>query len=192
MQGVNKYRFISIIIIVWSLDLITKIWAVASLSNREVIHVIGDTLVFRLVYNTGGVFGIFQGNPMVFQSLTGFAILFLFVYFIKTPNKIELFNTTIALILGGALGNFTDRFFRPGVVDFIEMGIGIHRWPTYNVADASISVGAVLLAIAFYKMEEDIQNEPLVLPDKKAPKNKYSPKNIMSKIKHQKKTKGSH
>ena len=153
MEGVNKYRFFSIVIIIWFLDLLTKMWAVSKLSSGHFINLISDYLVFRLVYNTGGVFGIFQGYPMVFQVLTGFAILFLFFYFIQTPNKISLFNLAISLILGGAFGNFTDRFFRHGVVDFIEMGIGSYRWPTYNVADMSISVGACLLIIAFYIME---------------------------------------
>ncbi len=152
-----KYRFFSTVVICWSLDVVTKIWAVDALSNYKLISVIGDYLRFRLVYNTGGVFGIFQGNPMVFQVLTGIAIVFLIIYFIKTVPKSDLFIWAVSLILGGAFGNFTDRFFRVGVVDFIDMGIGAKRWPTYNVADSCISIGAVLLAIAFYKMEKEAQ-----------------------------------
>ena len=149
-----RIRFISVIIICWSFDFVTKIWAIDVLSNNQIINVISDVLRFRLIYNTGGVFGIFQGNPLIFHFLTGIAILFLITYFIKTPEKNDLFIWAVSLILGGAFGNFTDRFFRPGVVDFIDMGIGSARWPTYNVADSCISIGAVLLAISFYQMEK--------------------------------------
>ena len=91
---------------------------------------------------------------MIFQILTGVSIVFLIIYFIKIPDKNNLFIWSVSFILGGAFGNFTDRFFRHGVVDFIDMGIDNHRWPAYNIADSSISVGAVLLIIAFYKMEK--------------------------------------
>ena len=62
----------------------------------------------------------------------------------------------IAAILGGALGNFTDRFYgtTPGVVDFIDVRFGNFRWFIFNIADAFICVGAFLLAIAFYKFEK--------------------------------------
>jgi signal peptidase II len=150
-------RFFIVVSLIWIADAITKIWAVDSLSNGETIEVLGTYLRFRLVYNTGGVFGTFQGNPMIFQFLTGFAIVFLFFYFIKTPEDSPLFRTSVSLIMGGAFGNFTDRFFRHGVVDFIDMGVGYYRWPTYNIADSFISTGAVLLAIAFYKIEKELK-----------------------------------
>lgn len=151
-----RIRFITTIVIIWVLDFITKIWAVKALSPEAgpTINVISDLLRFRLIYNTGGVFGIFQNNPMFFQILTGIAIIFLVIYYLRTPESNRLFHTAISFVLGGAFGNFTDRFFRKGVVDFIDMGIGNHRWPTYNVADAFISVGAVLLVIAFIQIEK--------------------------------------
>ena len=154
MSRAVKCRFVSVVVVIWILDFLTKWWAVDALSGGRSVPVLGDWLRFYLVYNTGGVFGIFQGNPMVFQSLTGVAIIFLLVYFIKTPDKNNLFIWAVSFILGGAFGNFTDRFFRIGVVDFIDMGIGTKRWPTYNVADSCISIGACLLIIAFYQMEK--------------------------------------
>jgi len=140
---------------VWLFDFLTKIWAVQALKSNSGFSVIGDYLRFHYVLNRGGIFGIGQGNPMFFQVLTGIAILFLVIYYIRTHESGPLFETSVSMILGGALGNFTDRFFRPGVVDFIDMGLGDHRWPTYNIADAFISIGAVLLAIAFYQFEKE-------------------------------------
>ena len=157
MSNLVKYRFIGVVTLVWFLDFITKCWAVDALSSGTVISVFGHWFRFYLVYNTGGVFGIFQGNPMVFQCLTGIAIIFLLIYFIKTPDKNDLFIWAVSLILGGAFGNFTDRFFRHGVVDFIDMGIGNKRWPAYNIADSCISIGACLLIIAFYQMEKALK-----------------------------------
>jgi len=71
-------------------------------------------------------------------------------------QKSMLFCSSMALIIGGAVGNITDRLVpgRPGVVDFISIGVdGIYRWPSFNVADSSIVVGAFLLAIIFIREE---------------------------------------
>ena len=155
MAKYQKYRMIIVIIMVWFLDLITKTWAVNALADKDrTINILGDVLRFRLAFNTGGVFGIFQGNPVTFHILTGLAIVFLIIYFIKTPDKNNAFIWATSLILGGAFGNFTDRFFYHGVIDFIDMGINDLRWPTYNIADSCISIGAIILIIAFYKMEQ--------------------------------------
>ena len=97
-----------------------------------------------------------QGHAWIFQILTGFAILFLIYYYYRSPEGSLVFTLAIAAILGGALGNFTDRFYgaTPGVVDFIDVRFGQFRWFIFNVADAFICVGAFLLAIAFYKFEK--------------------------------------
>lgn len=154
-------RFIAIIIIIWVMDFISKYYALEFLDpakNASITYqgysILGDWFRLRLTYNTGGVFGIFQGNAFVFHLLTGAAILFLLLYYLKTQDFSKLFQLSISFILGGALGNFTDRFFRPGVVDFIDMGIGTYRWPTYNIADSFITVGAIMLAVAFYQIEK--------------------------------------
>jgi signal peptidase II len=150
----TNLKAIFIIIVVWGLDVVSKYFAVKYLADGSSVRILGDYLQFRLVYNTGGVFGIFQGNAMIFHILSGIAILFLLIYYLKSPYEDVFFNTAICFVLGGALGNFTDRFFRTGVVDFVDMGFGINRWPTYNVADAFISIGAVLLLISLYLTEK--------------------------------------
>ncbi len=152
-------RFICIVIIVWAADTFSKLWAVKALTSQPKLEFLGELLQFRLIYNTGGIFGVAPGNALVFQALTGMAITFLLLYYYKHPDRGSLFDLSISLVLGGALGNFTDRFFRPGVVDFIDMdffdipAIGIYRWPTYNIADAFISVGTVLMIISFLSFE---------------------------------------
>jgi len=148
-------KFIAGVVAVWSMDILTKIWAVQNLVENQTKPFLGDTLQFVLRFNTGGIFGIFQDNAMFFQIMTGLAITLLIVFYIKTPSNVKVFDFAISLILGGALGNFTDRFFREGVVDFIDMGIGLSRWPTYNLADAFITIGAVVLLYALYLIEKE-------------------------------------
>lgn len=145
-----------VLLFVWILDFFTKQWALENLVNQGFLPILGDYLGFELTFNTGGVFGIFQGNAMVFQVITGVAIIFLFIFYAKGVSPEEntpLFRLAMAFVLGGAFGNFTDRFYKPGVVDFINMGIGPYRWPTYNVADAFITIGAILLGISFILYE---------------------------------------
>ena len=77
-------------------------------------------------------------------------------YYYRSPENSKVFSLAIAAILGGALGNFTDRFYGsiPGVVDFIDVRFGAFRWFVFNIADAFICVGACLLAISFYQFEK--------------------------------------
>ncbi|MES0491714.1 MAG: signal peptidase II [Leptospirales bacterium] len=151
-------HFLATVIAVWALDVITKIWAVRNLQEGVTESVIDSFFNYTLYYNTGGILGIFPDHPMIFQIMTGIAIILLIVFYIKTPSSNRIFHITIALIAGGALGNFTDRFFRKGVVDFLDVYIFSFRWPTFNVADAFISVGAVLLVYVFYQMEKEEKN----------------------------------
>ncbi|MDH4262802.1 MAG: signal peptidase II [Spirochaetia bacterium] len=144
-----------IIFFVWGTDVVSKYFIEKNFSDGSTLRIFGDYLQFRLVYNTGGVFGIFQNNAMIFHILSGIAILFLLIYYLRSTYEDVFFNIAIYFVLGGALGNFTDRFFRKGVVDFIDMGFGINRWPTYNVADAFISIGAIALLISFYLSEKN-------------------------------------
>jgi signal peptidase II len=149
--------FLSVLVVVYISDLVSKLWILRRLGSiGQSETVIDNFLYFTLTRNEGGVFGLLQGYAWFFQILTGFAIVFLLYYYYKTSENSRLFSLAIAAILGGALGNFTDRFYgsTPGVVDFIDIRIGSFRWFIFNIADAFISVGALLLAIAFYRFEK--------------------------------------
>ena len=78
-------------------------------------------------------------------------------YYFYEKNMPALFRYSMALIIGGALGNIIDRLIpaRPGVVDFISMGVdGFYRWPTYNIADSAIVIGAIFLVIVVFREEK--------------------------------------
>jgi signal peptidase II len=139
---------VGIVATVVSVDVLTKTWAVAALSDGPV-DVVGDTVRFDLVRNPGGAFSFLSGagvTPVLAILAVGVTI-----YLVRLLGRTDdrWMVVALALILGGALGNLVDRVFRsPGflrgeVVDFVSVG----WWPTFNVADSALSVGIVLLLV---------------------------------------------
>jgi len=107
------------------------------------------------VHNRGAIFGFFNqgGNPLVYLILTlaSLTALGLVVYyFVKVPLAERLLKATLSLVLAGALGNLVDRLLRGYVIDFIDIYIGKYHWPSFNVADSCISIGAVFLIYIFF------------------------------------------
>lgn len=137
-----------------ALDLVTKYFAEAVLSHRPV-PVIGDYVVLRLVYNQCAAFGLCLGPPgysrWIFLALALLALVVLASMVRHTPDQDRLRLFVLALLVAGAIGNVLDRLrSAQGVVDFIEVGIGSYRWPTFNVADSAITVGAIALAVSLW------------------------------------------
>ncbi len=124
-------------------DQLTKWWALTRLSSGP-IHVIG-TLDLELSRNTGASFSLFQGKSFVIVPVAVVLVVVLGVMAWRAPSTGRA--AILGLILGGALGNLCDRFFRSdhgAVVDFVALHFG----PTFNVADASIVVGCALLLVS--------------------------------------------
>jgi signal peptidase II len=141
------------------LDVITKALAVAYLSPMRMPHeVFGDGVRLTLVYNPGAAFGLHLGrySRWIFMLLTVGALVILFRLFRSTRSGDRTRVIALALVCGGALGNLLDRIRSPlGVVDFIDVGIGDARWPTFNVADMAVSTGAFLLAWVLWGEDRD-------------------------------------
>lgn len=106
---------------------------------------------FRIVHweNTGAAFGMFQGGGVIFGILAGVVTVFIIYYFPQIPAKEKLMRVSLAMQMGGAIGNLTDRILFGPVLDFISVG----QFPVFNIADASISVGVALLIYALWKSE---------------------------------------
>jgi signal peptidase II len=129
------------------LDRATKVWAERSLAGRSPVEVVPGVLNLRFTQNPAGAFGLFGGIPLLFLVATLVAVLAIAV------ASRRLTSTGVAvglgLIMGGALGNLTDRIARgPGlsgtVVDFFDLG----WWPVFNVADVGIVLGAALVIVS--------------------------------------------
>ncbi|MFO7589526.1 MAG: signal peptidase II [Acidimicrobiia bacterium] len=128
-------------------DQLTKAWAVSALDDGP-ISIIGTTIELRLGYNSGAAFSLF-GDYGVVLALLAIAMVVVLVRMVHRSKDVWMIGA-LALVLGGALGNLADRMFRaPGflrgaVVDFVH----IDPIPTFNVADAALTVGAVTLVLA--------------------------------------------
>lgn len=146
--GVFRTRHFLIALAVFILDQISK-GLVQGLPRRESVDVIPN--LFRIVHveNSGAAFGLFQNadSPLKNALLIAFSLAALIVVFALLWKNAQsrLSGLALALIFGGACGNLFDRLLRGSVVDFLLFYIGPHEWPTFNLADSAIVIGAGLL-----------------------------------------------
>jgi len=128
------------------LDQITKAAVVRHFARGDQADVLGTVLRIGHAQNSGAVFGIFKGAGkffMVFSIVASVIIIGVAALTRGAPTRIKM---GLGLLLGGALGNLIDRLRFGAVVDFIDIGVGDRlRWPSFNVADAAITAGVVLL-----------------------------------------------
>ena len=158
-------------------DVTSKAWAELTLSKRTALDpaivLITDHLSFTLAYNRGGAWGLLQNaSEMIrrpfFLLVSGLAIAFIVSLYGRLGTGQRALKWGLPLVLGGALGNLSDRIIRSSVIDFIDFranwiesmnhGIGklahgwgiTDHWPTFNVADVSICVGVGLMALDMF------------------------------------------
>ncbi|MBI3215271.1 MAG: signal peptidase II [Mycobacterium sp.] len=133
--------------VVLALDIVTKVAAVHLLTPGQPVSIIGDTVTWTLVRNSGAAFSMATGSTWVL-TLIATAVVFGIVWMGRRLVS-PWWALGLGMILGGALGNLVDRFFRsPGplrghVVDFLSIG----WWPVFNVADPAVVGGAILLVV---------------------------------------------
>jgi len=130
-------------------DVITKRIAVAELLPRYSQHqVLGKWVQLQLVYNQGAAFGFLATaggwQRWAFTAL-GIGATLVICYLLKRHGHQRLFSLSLALILGGALGNVIDRLMYGHVIDFLDFHAGAWHFPAFNLADSAITVGAALL-----------------------------------------------
>jgi signal peptidase II len=134
-------------------DFVTKLLA-EGLLGRIPVPVIGDWVQLRLVYNEGAAFGLHLGeySRWIFFGLAVLALIVLGSMVRNTQPGDRFRLLALALVCGGAAGNLIDRIrSAQGVVDFLDIGVGAWRWPTFNVADSAITVGAIALALSLWQ-----------------------------------------
>ena len=138
----------------YAVDRATKQWAESALAGRPPIVLIPRVLQLSYTTNSGGAFGLGQSAWWLFAAATiGVSVLIVFAAF-----RVRRVATAVGLglVLGGALGNLTDRIANADiplhgrVVDFIDL----HVWPVFNLADSAIVIGALLLALFATRRED--------------------------------------
>jgi len=153
---------------IYLVDQSSKAWAVRRVRFAD-LTVIKNGLDFVYAENPGIAFGQLQEGGAFgrwfFVVLAALAATAVFVYFVRTARTDDRVLGACALLLAGILGNLTDRVRLGFVIDFILIHAGQYRWPAFNVADASILIGASLLAydliFARRKANDPANNRPL-------------------------------
>ena len=138
---------VAIAALVVLLDQLSKRWAVSSLSDGHVVHVVGS-LRFNLTFNSGMAFSQGRGVGPLIGVIALVVIVVLLVSLRRNGSMLSAVG--IGLVIGGAIGNVSDRLFRAGdgflggaVVDFIDL----QWWPVFNVADMAVTTGGVILVL---------------------------------------------
>lgn len=130
------------------LDVLTKAWAQHALARSQPVLVAGQFVRLTLGYNTGVVFGLLAQHGSWFIIVAApitVGLAFWLLWALRTGALPPAAAWPAGMVLGGALGNVVDRWPDGRVTDFLDVGVGTTRWPTFNVADSCIVVGLALL-----------------------------------------------
>lgn len=139
----SRLYIFSVATAVFALDRISKYIAIKSLTAGESISFIPNILNITLVLNNGAAFGLFKNGAVFFIIFSVIVIALILLFIMRSQGLSLSTSTSMALILGGAAGNFVDRLRFGHVIDFLDFRI----WPVFNIADTAISIGVGLLAI---------------------------------------------
>ncbi|SNS83955.1 signal peptidase II Aspartic peptidase. MEROPS family A08 [Granulicella rosea] len=141
------------------LDRLSKLWIVKHIPTGHNIKIIDKVFLLSHVLNTGAAFSLFADSlsPVVVRNvLIGFSVIAVIVVLGMIWNVGKSWSITavsLALILGGAIGNLYDRVRFSYVVDFLEVHIYHYHWPDFNIADSAIVVGACLLLLEIFRAQ---------------------------------------
>ncbi|HYU34705.1 MAG TPA: signal peptidase II [Thermoanaerobaculia bacterium] len=152
--GKLRYLFVSLGLI--ALDQWTKWLVEIHLPQHMAQPIIPGLLNLTHVRNTGVAFGLFASQGMsggswllTLLGLAALAAVAIYFWFASAHDRLLL--VSLALVVGGAVGNLIDRMSSGAVTDFIDVYVGSYHWPSFNVADSAISIGIVLMAIDSFR-----------------------------------------
>jgi signal peptidase II len=163
--GKKYILFLAITGLVVLLDQLTKGWIIATMRLHDAYPVIDGFFNIIYVRNPGAAFGFLAGASPLFRSVfflsVTLAAILLILHYLRQTRIEEIFLVlALALILAGAVGNLIDRIRFGEVIDFLDVYVGAHHWPAFNVADASITTGAsVLVMFLLGKRKEKMVEE---------------------------------
>lgn len=145
-----KQRYLLLALAVFVLDQWTKWWVEANLALHRPVEVIPGFLNLTHVENPGVAFGLFANldssvRTVVLTGLGLAALAVVGVYYARIEENQRLLLASLSLILGGAVGNLTDRVLSGSVTDFIDAYYKSYHWHTFNVADSAITIAVGLI-----------------------------------------------
>ena len=136
-----------LIILLVVLDLFSKDYAVNNFLFAQSYSTFIPFIDFLLIYNSGIAFGIFDGYGNLASNLLLVITIFILIYLIRllAKEKVQIAKFALSLIIAGALGNIIDRFIDGKVTDFLHLEFGSFSFFIFNLADAFITLGAILI-----------------------------------------------
>jgi len=138
-------------VVSFGLDRITKIWAEATLPGSP-IEVVPGVLTLRFTTNSGGAFSIGQSAPWFFVGVSAVVVAIILATSFRHTSRIV--GVGLGLVLGGALGNLSDRFRHGEVIDWLHVVLWDgYSWPDFNFADSFVVVGVALLIYEMFASE---------------------------------------
>jgi len=148
---------------VFMIDQTSKAWATRVLRFNGDRPIISGFLNFAYAQNTGVAFSMFDNNGDAGRwGLSAVAIIaatLVLYFFWRTPRSDDRILGSLALLLAGIAGNVTDRLRLGFVIDFIDVQFGAWHYPTFNVADSAIVIGAGILLIDMFMVKRDQKSE---------------------------------
>lgn len=148
---------------VFLIDQTTKAWAIRKLRFGGDREIIPNFLNFAYAQNTGVAFSFLDDHGDAgrwgLSVVAGVAGILVLYYFWRVPRTHDRLLGALALLLAGIIGNFTDRARLGFVIDFIDVQFGNWHYPTFNVADAAICVGALLLILDMFRSKKTSKSD---------------------------------
>lgn len=136
-------------VVVFVIDIASKFWILNHFFLYESVNLL-PFFSITYVHNIGAAFSIFEGQRWILAAVA-FVVSVVIVYMLYRNNRQQkLENISLALILGGALGNLFDRLYHGFVVDFLDVNFGDWHYPTFNIADCAICLGIGLFILGNY------------------------------------------
>jgi len=136
-------------------DQLTKALVVANLAVGEQARLLGDLVQVWHAQNRGAAFSLFQGGTVVFLIVSVLSIGMVAYFHRSLRDRSLWLHVVLGIVLGGTLGNFIDRLRQGYVTDWLSIGIGDTRWPTFNVADSSVVIGIGILVVYLFLTSPD-------------------------------------
>lgn len=136
-------------------DQVTKALVVANLALGEKSRLLGDLVQVWHAQNRGAAFSLFQGGTILFLIVSVLSIGIVAYFHRSLRDRNPWLHVVLGIVLGGTLGNFLDRLRQGYVTDWLSVGIGDTRWPTFNVADSSVVVGIGILVVYLFLTSPD-------------------------------------
>lgn len=143
------FIYYGIALVIIAADQFTKWLVLQNMELGERIPVFEPYLAWLSHRNRGAAWGMLEGQMWLFAVITIAVIAGILYYFHKHAQGQPLFQLSLMVILGGAIGNFIDRMLRGEVVDFVDVLIPVvnYHFPIFNIADAALTIGVILMIV---------------------------------------------